>query len=323
MADNVAYTPGSGATVAADDIGGVLHQRVKISVGADGAAADLAPGQAAMANSLPVALASDQSALAVTVATIPSHAVTNAGTFAVQAAEADGANVTLGAKADAKSTATDATAISAMSVLKQVSASAQLSATAAKQPALGTAGTASADVITVQGVASMTPVSAVTPQVTVDLTVTRPADTTTYAVNDALSDSTSAPTSGGFTFTNAARLSGGAGTILEAFITSTNDPAALLQGELWLFDQAITNVNDNAAFSISDGDVVNAVGVIPFTMASTMNGSGNNSYAHIMGLGIGFNCVGTANLRALVKVKNAYVPANAEALKIRLKILQG
>ena len=41
MADNVAYTPGSGATIAADDIGGVLHQRVKISVGADGAAADL------------------------------------------------------------------------------------------------------------------------------------------------------------------------------------------------------------------------------------------------------------------------------------------
>lgn len=41
MADNVAYTPGSGAIIAADEIGGVLHQRVKISVGADGAAADL------------------------------------------------------------------------------------------------------------------------------------------------------------------------------------------------------------------------------------------------------------------------------------------
>ena len=41
MADNVAYTPGSGATIAADDIGGVLHQRVKISVGADGTANDV------------------------------------------------------------------------------------------------------------------------------------------------------------------------------------------------------------------------------------------------------------------------------------------
>ena len=41
MPDNVGYTPGSGASIAADDIGGVLHQRVKISVGADGTAADV------------------------------------------------------------------------------------------------------------------------------------------------------------------------------------------------------------------------------------------------------------------------------------------
>lgn len=36
MADNVGYTPGTGAIVAADDIGGVLHQRVKLALGADG-----------------------------------------------------------------------------------------------------------------------------------------------------------------------------------------------------------------------------------------------------------------------------------------------
>lgn len=63
--------------------------------------------------------------LTMPTVTVNSHAVTNVGTFAVQAAEADGANVTLGAKADAKSTATDTTAISAMSVLKQISASVQ------------------------------------------------------------------------------------------------------------------------------------------------------------------------------------------------------
>lgn len=61
----------------------------------------------------------------VSLASVPSHAVTNAGTFAVQASEADGANVTLGAKADAKSTATDTTAVTIMSVLKQISASVQ------------------------------------------------------------------------------------------------------------------------------------------------------------------------------------------------------
>jgi len=41
MADNVGYTPGTGATIAADEIGGVLHQRVKVGVGADGQAVDV------------------------------------------------------------------------------------------------------------------------------------------------------------------------------------------------------------------------------------------------------------------------------------------
>jgi hypothetical protein len=41
MADNVGYTPGSGAVVAADDISGVLYQRVKPVVGVDGVAVDV------------------------------------------------------------------------------------------------------------------------------------------------------------------------------------------------------------------------------------------------------------------------------------------
>lgn len=41
MADNSLRTPGSGETFASDDVGGVKHQRVKISLGADGVAADM------------------------------------------------------------------------------------------------------------------------------------------------------------------------------------------------------------------------------------------------------------------------------------------
>lgn len=70
MADNVAITAGSGTTLASDDIGGVQYPRVKISQGADGAATDV----------------SSAAPLNVTLAngTVPSHAVTNAGTFATQ-----------------------------------------------------------------------------------------------------------------------------------------------------------------------------------------------------------------------------------------------
>jgi len=40
MADNVGYTPGTGAVVAADEIDGVLFQRMKLTHGADGTAVD-------------------------------------------------------------------------------------------------------------------------------------------------------------------------------------------------------------------------------------------------------------------------------------------
>lgn len=47
MADNVNVTPGTGAVVAADDVGGAKHQRVKISLGADGSATDAEGGSGA------------------------------------------------------------------------------------------------------------------------------------------------------------------------------------------------------------------------------------------------------------------------------------
>lgn len=61
MADNLAITAGSGTTIAADDVGpGVLYQRVKISVGADGSATDMTAGSGAIAAGTPrVTLATD------------------------------------------------------------------------------------------------------------------------------------------------------------------------------------------------------------------------------------------------------------------------
>ena len=64
MADNVSITPGSGATVAADDIGGVLHQRIKLGLGADGSATDALGGAGAVAAGVQrVTLASDDPAV--------------------------------------------------------------------------------------------------------------------------------------------------------------------------------------------------------------------------------------------------------------------
>lgn len=110
MADNVAITAGSGTTIAADDIAGVLHQRVKISQGADGSATDV----------------SSAAPLQVTLA--------NTG------ANATPVVVDLGSNNDV--TATNATAAN----LK------------AEVVGAGSAGTANSGVLTIQGIASMTPV---------------------------------------------------------------------------------------------------------------------------------------------------------------------
>lgn len=60
MADNVAFTPGSGATGATDDIGGVHYPRVKFAVGADGSASDAVGGAGAVGAGVQrVTLASD------------------------------------------------------------------------------------------------------------------------------------------------------------------------------------------------------------------------------------------------------------------------
>jgi hypothetical protein len=50
MADNVNVTPGAGATLAADDIGGVLYGRTKLVIGADG----VNDGDVSSANPMPV-----------------------------------------------------------------------------------------------------------------------------------------------------------------------------------------------------------------------------------------------------------------------------
>lgn len=158
---------------------------------------------------------------------------------------------------------------------------------------------------------------ALQPQVTLSTDITRPSDTTAYAVNDALSNSTSAPTSGGFTLTGAARVSGGSGLITDMIITSSNNAATTLQGEIWIFDTSVTNINDNAAFAISDAEVKTCVAKVPFVLVADTN----NSLTHIQNLGIGFTCVGSADLRYLVKVKNVYTPASAEVITVRAKIM--
>lgn len=114
-----------------------------------------AQGQAAMAGSLPVTIASNQSAIPAT----------QSGTWTVQPGNTPNTTPWLATLNQGGNSATvtgaNALKVDNSAVTQPVSAIALPlptgAATAAKQPALGTAGTASTDVLSVQGITSMTP----------------------------------------------------------------------------------------------------------------------------------------------------------------------
>ena len=64
MADNVSVTPGTGSSIATDDIGGVQYQRVKMVLGADG----VNGGDVAAANPMPMKLTDGTNAAAIVAA---------------------------------------------------------------------------------------------------------------------------------------------------------------------------------------------------------------------------------------------------------------
>lgn len=148
--------------------------------------------------------------------------------------------------------------------------------------------------------------------------VTRPADSTQYAAGDAISDSTSSPTSGGFTLTGVARKSGGSAMITDVIVTTSADAATRLSGEVFFYNQAATNVNDNSAYAVSDPEIKTLEGVVPFSLFD----SGNNGAAHISGLNMIVTCVGSADLRFHLRARNAYTPTSAEVITVIVKGFQ-
>lgn len=148
-----------------------------------------ATGQAAMADSLPVVIASDQSDVPVAVASsaLPTGAATETTLAAVATettlASIDGKVPDLGQALDTGSVPVVLTAAQITTLTPPAAISGF--ATEAKQPSLGTAGTASADVLTVQGIASMTALKTDASATTQPISAAAPTNnsTTAYAAS--------------------------------------------------------------------------------------------------------------------------------------------
>lgn len=143
--------------------------------------------------------------------------------------------------------------------------------------------------------------------------ITRPNDTTTYAVGDAWADTT--PAVGGQTFSSVVRASGKSCLLTDLLIASSNPAATPLVGEIWIFNASVTAVADNAALAVSDAGIKTLRAIVPFSMVVGVN---NNS-VHVRNLNIALLTSGSADLRFLVKVNNAYVPVANEVLTVIAK----
>jgi hypothetical protein len=111
-----------------------------------------------------------------------------------------------------------------------------------------------------------------------------------------LTTATTAYTSGDqagaqMTFDNAARLSGGTGTVVGAILVSAADITGPF--DLILAEASITLAADNAAYAISDAD---ALKIYPVIQMATALDIGNNRVAQAYNLAIDYACVGGTSL---------------------------
>lgn len=278
-------------------------------------------GQGTMAQSLRVVLPSDQSAVPVSLssAPLPTGAATETTLAAVLA----------------KLIAAPATEATVATLLTLAGFQARINTLGQKTMANSTpmvlASDQAAIPVTESGTWTVQPGNTqnttpwlVSPLMTaIDVTLTRPNDTATYAANDEMSSSTSAPAVN--TITSAARASGGMVRLRAASCVDSSNVAAKPQLLVYIFDTTTTPNNDNAAFAPADSVLNTCVGVLPFNIwypGDDTAGATGNAFSPYLGPEIDIKTVGSANLFFRVKVLNAYVPTALEAFVFRFDFVQ-
>jgi hypothetical protein len=94
-----------------------------------------------------------------------------------------------------------------------------------------------------------------------------------YATGDYIGVTT-APNS----FVNALRIIGGTGVLKSIVISDKDIATPAVAMELWLFSATFTAPTDNAAWSISDADAANCIGVIPLLAGNWHSSALNKVY---------------------------------------------
>jgi hypothetical protein len=144
------------------------------------------------------------------------------------------------------------------------------------------------------------------------VSITRPADTTTYAAGEVVCNAATLEFPGA--------NSKGSTCLNYAVITSSQNSATKLDGELWLFSATVAAVADNAAFAPTDAEMLTLVTVVPFATADWkvgLSGSAGagNATCQITGLAVPISC---RSLFGQLVTRNAYPPIASEVFQITL-----
>lgn len=148
---------------------------------------------------------------------------------------------------------------------------------------------------------------------------TRPANTTAYAANDAVSDDVTTPTA--LEFTNVAVIPKAGGIIRSAVLHKSDPDTTNAAFTLLLFDTspAVAGFDDNSAIAITDAEFQNNfVGRITFAQASAESRVTGDLWNE-QGIDMGYQCAtGGSSLFGVMVADAAYTPGSAEVFTIKL-----
>lgn len=103
------------------------------------------------------------------------------------------------------------------------------------------------------------------------------------------------------TLTNAARVSGGTGTITGVAIQSGSDVIGTF--DVVFFESTVTVPADSAAFTLSDADALKVIGIVPLAGAYDL---GVNRVSQCFNLAVPYVCVGGTSLFATIITRSAF-----------------
>lgn len=147
----------------------------------------------------------------------------------------------------------------------------------------------------------------------------RPSDTTQYGAGEVVGSM--------ITFVDAGRVVGGSGWILGGILIDSANAATVLQSEVWLFDRLTTAAADNTAFSVTDAQMANFIGLIqfltPFIGLATADAAGNLVNNGTLTNYIAYKCAtDSKDLYGILITRNTYTPYASELFTIKLRIAQ-